>query len=68
MTEKVGVIAFGWVHFKACCAERCLDWRNVVHVTRPELLDAVDVVIMHDTAQDWRLAAVRAAARNRGLI
>lgn len=53
--RKVGVLAFGWTHFKDCCAAFGLDWRLAVHLDRSDRLPDVDVVIFHSSSADPRM-------------
>lgn len=53
--NKVGVLAFGWTHFKDCCAAFGLDWRQVVHIDRSDRLPGVDIVIFHHSSSDPRM-------------
>ena len=62
----VGIVAFGWVHFKQCCADNGLNWRECRHVVKPEHLAGVGHVILHHTANDPRLAHVVTAVIKQG--
>lgn len=52
---EVGVLAFGWTHFKDCCASFGLDWRAVTHIDRSDRLPGVDIVIFHHSSSDPRM-------------
>jgi hypothetical protein len=53
--SKVGVLAFGWTHFKDCCASFGLDWKAVTHLDRSDRLPGVDVVIFHHSSSAPRM-------------
>lgn len=53
--QRVGVLAFGWTHFKDCCAAFGMDWRQVVHIDRSDRMVGVDAVVFHHSSSDHRM-------------
>ena len=67
---RLAVLAFGHLHFKACCKAEGVDWREATHVTNLGVFNHISPqttrLVVHTTGHDHRKRDLLTEAKRLG--